>query len=111
MQDGRLLIVMNHSDLIYVQIGRVASQDGRRFADGIQLLKHHLLHVHALEHRLDDKIHVREGAVRQRWLQQRLHLFALRLGDTLPAHLIVDQLSYGGDSSLKELCAIQDNLK
>ena len=65
-------------DLVDVERRGVRRQHARRLRDAIELRKHLLLEIHALEHRLDDDVGVGEIAVVERAADQRQALRLVR---------------------------------
>ncbi len=76
-------------DGVHVEGRSVGSKNGAGLHDAVELGEHRELHVHALEHRLDDDVGRPDGVVLQHRQQQRHALVALRLGELALLHLRV----------------------
>jgi hypothetical protein len=76
--DDILWTVGDGSDLVEIERGGIRCEDGAHPRLAIERLEHLLLHPHVLEHRLDDKVGIRDVVVRQRAGDEREALLELR---------------------------------
>ncbi len=65
------------SDLVYIECGRVGSQDGAGLGHSVELLEHSFLHAHLFEHGFDDEVAVFQVVIAQSSAQQRHALCVL----------------------------------
>jgi hypothetical protein len=61
---------VGRGDLVDVEIGGVGGEDRARLGDLVELAEQLLLHVHILEHGLDDEVAIGKLVEAQRRLQQ-----------------------------------------
>jgi hypothetical protein len=79
--DDKLRPMSRGSDLVNVQRGGIAGENGSGLADLVELGKDFFLQRHAFENRFDDQIHARKSVQAQGWLDELESLVHKLLGE------------------------------